>query len=179
MFSYRSCALVLLVVAATSSLSACTGRMLLRGMHGNRKTSQTAAATPNQFNVYFVKSKAASLQVTAVSRRVINRGDRLEQAVRELLDGPTSVEERAGLGTEIPRGTILLAVKRSGKDVELDLSRRFALSGGTTSFETRLEQLRRTVSQVCGQADVYLSVEGKRLNIEEGEGIEIHQPINR
>jgi spore germination protein GerM len=128
--------------------------------------------------VFFVQSHAQQLKLVPVDRKPFG-GDKLSQAVEELLSGPTTIEERAGLGTEIPRGTILLGVRHDGRNVELNLSRRFALTGGTTSFETRLEQLRRTVSAVAGQADVYLSVEGKRLNMEEGEGIEVPQPINR
>lgn len=99
-------------------------------------------------------------------------------AVEELLQGPSSNEEHSGLGTEIPRGTILLGVERNGANVELNLSRRFATGGGASSFETRIEQLRRTV-MTAADAPVYLSVEGKRLNISEGEGIEIRQPLNR
>lgn len=98
--------------------------------------------------------------------------------MEELLEGPTAREENAGLGTEIPRGTILIDLKHNAKNVELNLSRRFASGGGTDSFETRLEQLRRTVASAA-EAPVYLNVEGKRLNVSEGEGIEIKQPINR
>lgn len=183
---FQSSCLILAVVAG-SVLAGCNGRMMLHGMHGARHAFPSASAgimppvAPDprfQVSVWFVKNKLEKLAVVPVTRRVLS-GDRLQQAVADLLDGPNQAEEKAGLGSEIPRGTILLGVSRTGNKVDLNLSRRFAMSGGTTSFETRLEQLKRTVVQSCGQADVYLSVEGKRLNVEEGEGIEIHQPINR
>jgi spore germination protein GerM len=174
-----------LLMVAIILLGGCTGRTILHGMQGyhHLKVALPAAMpvppTVNRLCIWFVKSSSGEgLKIVPVVRGP-SGGDRLEQALHELLDGPSAAEERNGLGTEIPRGTILLSIKHSGHDIEVNLSRRFALDGGTTSFETRLEQLRKTVAQVAGQADVYLSVEGKRLNMEEGEGIEIHQPINR
>jgi spore germination protein GerM len=163
--------LTLVAVALTS----CTGRTIL---HGMRALPHSHTADARRVNVWFVKADSSGVHVVPVTRQV-GAGDHLEQSVRELLEGPNATEEGTGLGTEIPRGTLLLGISKSGANVELNLSRRFAMDGGTTSFETRLEQLKRTVMGVCGQSDVYLSVEGKRLNIEEGEGIEIHQPINR
>jgi spore germination protein GerM len=163
-------------------LSGCNGRRILHGSgkHYAKRTASTSCATgagPG-LNVWFVKSKASGLEMVSVIRKA-SRQDLLQQSVQELLEGPDAEEERAGLGTEIPRGTILLGMSRKGNDIEINLSRRFAAGGGSTSFLARLDQLRKTVSAPAGSNDVYLSVEGKRLNVEEGEGIEIHQPINR
>lgn len=169
--------LVLLVVATMST--ACTNRTILHGHNSTKRPSHaTAAAKKKGLSVWFVKPDEGEPKVVAVTRSVVNN-DPVRAAVEELLEGPSAREEHDGLGTEIPRGTILLGVEREGNDVELNLSRRFATGGGATSFETRLDQLRKTVADVAGSANVYLSVEGKRLNISEGEGIEIHQPINR
>jgi spore germination protein GerM len=140
----------------------------------NSNTESTARV----LKVWFVKPDAAGSRLASVDRKA-GQGDRLQQAVQELLEGPDNAEEHSGLGSEIPRGTILLGVKRKGNDVELNLSRRFASSGGSTSFLTRLDQLKKTISEPAGSSNVYLSVEGRRLNVEEGEGIEIRQPINR
>jgi spore germination protein GerM len=156
-------------------LSACTGRTIL---HGTRATSSHHPQHNNKIVVWFVKpANNGDPRLVSVAR-VVNSSDRLQAAVQELLEGPSAHEEHDGLGSEIPRGTILLDLKRSGKNVELNLSRRFASGGGTSSFETRLEQLRRTVA-TAAETPVYLNIEGKRLNIAEGEGIEIPQPINR
>jgi spore germination protein GerM len=177
------CSALLMVAVSLSILAGCAGRTILHGMRGSQHFKVALPGTlptgGSRISVWFVKPAGGDgLKIVPVVR-LPSGADHLEQAVHELLDGPTTAEERSGLGTEIPRGTILLSMRHSGNDIELNLSRRFALSGGTTSFETRLEQLRKTVAQLAGQANVYLSVEGKRLNIEEGEGIEIHQPINR
>lgn len=179
MLSIQSKRLALLTVAAVllASCSYLPSRTILHGMHaGKHKFLQ---AHDDQLKVWFVESTANGLNTVPVVRHKTSGADDLQQAVKELLDGPTHAEEKRGLGTEIPRGTVLISIERNGSAIELNLSKRFALSGGTTSFETRLQQLQKTVAQAERHANVYLDVEGKRLNIEEGEGIEIPQPINR
>lgn len=169
-----------LLAVSVFLLGGCNGRRILHGGKGRHLPSITVRTpkAPDKFNVWFVKSQPSGLIFVSVVRKT-GHGDRLKQAVEELLDGPSAVEEHSGLGTEIPRGTILIGVKRHENDVELNLSRRFATGGGSTSFLTRLDQLKKTVTEPAGANNVYLSVEGHRLNVEEGEGIEIHQPINR
>ena len=102
----------------------------------------------------------------------------MAEAVQQLLSGPTETESEAGLSSEIPKGTTLLGVKRADGDVELNLSKDFASSGGGTSLETRIEQLSRTVSTLAGSQKVYLDIEGERLSATAGDGLEIKQPIN-
>ena len=166
-----------LLVVSVSLLTSCNGRTIL---HGSRSVNRHApvAVVNKRVNVWFVKPDSAGSKVVPVSR-AWGHGDRLQQAVEDLLEGPSAKESSAGMASEIPRGTILLGVAHKGSAVELNLSRRFATGGGSDSFNTRLEQLRKTVAESAGSNDVFLSVEGKRLNISEGEGIEVHQPINR
>jgi spore germination protein GerM len=166
--------LVLLAVSLVL-LAGCAGRTVL---HGTKSHKQPTRVGRTRVAVWFVKGTSDGDPKLVAVTRPTNGADRLEAAVEELLEGPSAHEEHDGLGTEIPRGTILLDVKRGGGSIQLNLSRRFASGGGTTSFETRLAQLRRTVA-MAADAPVYLNVEGKRLDISEGEGIEIHQPINR
>ncbi len=59
------------------------------------------------------------------------------------------------------KGSVIIKSKDGGQ-IELNLSRRFASGGGASSFETRMEQLRRTVSAVAGSKKVYLNIEGER-----------------
>ena len=101
----------------------------------------------------------------------------MRECISELLYGPTQQEAQAGLGSEIPRGTVLIGVTKDDGRIELNLSRRFA-TGGEDSIATRLEQLRRTVAGAAGNRKVFLDVEGKRLTEAGGEGLEVKQPIN-
>lgn len=130
-----------------------------------------------EMKIWFVKPINDQLSLVPVLR-TLSGGDQLAEAVEQLLSGPTSTESDAGLSSEIPKGTTLLGVKRADGDVELNLSKTFASSGGGTSLETRIEQLSRTVSTLAGSQKVYLAIEGERLSASPGDGLEIKQPIN-
>ena len=130
-----------------------------------------------EMKIWFVKPINDQISLVPVLRK-LSGSDQLAEAVEQLLSGPTSTESDAGLSSEIPKGTTLLGVKRSAGDVELNLSKNFASSGGGTSLETRIEQLSRTVSTLAGSQKVYLAVEGERLSATTGDGLEIKQPIN-
>lgn len=168
----------ILVVILTGSLLGCAGRKVLQ--------SDMATDVPpvinedsdeqRQIHVWFVRTKGEELELVPALRSV-SSGHQVEDAVRELLRGPNEDESNLGLASEIPKGTVLIDVQRRAGDISLNLSRRFVSGGGTASFETRLEQLKRTLSEVSDPRKVYLDVEGKRLLIA-GEGLEIKQPIN-
>lgn len=83
------------------------------------------------------------------------------------------------LSSEVPAGTKLLDVVENPADgsITINLSKEFAAGSGPSSFEARLEQVRRTVWGVVGTQPVYLNVEGQRLEAS-GDGLEVRQPIN-
>ncbi|MBX9951569.1 MAG: GerMN domain-containing protein [Candidatus Obscuribacterales bacterium] len=161
-------------------LTGCAERKILTGsadpqqMHA--EPTVQAELVGNTAEVWFVKPGSETLDLVKVSRKLSGK-DKLEAALIELLHGPTGEEEAQGLATEIPKGTILLGVRAIDDDYEIDLSRRFAASGGGASMETRMEQLKRTVVSVVGEHKVFLNVEGKRL-VASSDGLEIQQPIN-
>lgn len=156
-------------------LTGCTQRTILTG---NSSTADSTAPENNQVIVWFVRTTEGGTRFVAVKRP--QRGnDRLTAALHELLRGPSDKEIQQGLGSEIPRGTILLGVQHKKGNLEVDLSRRFASGGGSDTIEARLSQLQRTVESNDEKGDVYLNVEGERLTMTMGEGIEVPQPINR
>lgn len=168
-------ALVSLLVGVMS-LSSCTQtRTFLQDVE---KPLATASLT--SLDLCFVKSKDGDVKLINVKRKAgILRKNKLETAVRALLDGPTAEESADGYGSEIPRGTILLGMNESDGNIELNLSHRFASNGGVDSIETRLAQIARTVKTVVGNQPVFLNVEGRRLTMTPGEGVEVQQPINQ
>ena len=150
------------------SLTSCTSRTVLSG---------TDTDSGDRLKVWFAKQAGDDLRLVPVWRQS-SSSDRLKEAVEELLKGPSDQEIASGLGSEIPRGTILLGTAPAGNDVELNLSRRFASGGGARSLETRIDQLSRTVADCAGDKKVFLSVEGERIYTAAGEGLEIKQPLN-
>jgi spore germination protein GerM len=163
------------LLCSVQILTGCTERTILTG---ETDTAGSAAPAKNRVIVWFVRTTEGGTRFVAV-KRPFRGEDRLTAAIQELLDGPTEDELKSGLGSEIPRGTILLAVKHKKGNIELDLSRRFASGGGSDTIEARLSQLERTVESNAEKGDVYLNVEGGRLTMTMGEGIEVPQPINR
>ncbi|MBS2001088.1 MAG: GerMN domain-containing protein [Candidatus Obscuribacterales bacterium] len=130
-----------------------------------------------EMKIWFVKPAHDEVSLVPVIR-TLTHSDQLAEAVEQLLSGPTATEKDSGLSSEIPKGTTLLGVKRTDGEVELNLSKDFASSGGGTSLETRIEQLSRTVSDLAGSQKVYLAIEGERVSAAEFDGLEIKQPIN-
>jgi len=162
-------AVIFSLVAPALVLAACTSRTVL--------DDSTGSVAADEIHVWFVKPAGEELRLVQV-RRSHAPGSKLRAAVTELLSGPTAFEMKQGLDTEIPRGTILIGLNENGSTIELNLSRRFASGGGSSSLETRLEQLSRTVKEAAGARPVFLDVEGERLTTAAGEGLEIRQPIN-
>lgn len=146
----------------------------------NTKTEKVEAVveTPQSkdVQVWFAKTKDKELHTVAVSRPI--RGDnRLKATIEELLHGPNAEEEKEGLLSEIPKGTILLGISEKEGNIEIDLSKRFS-SGSVSSMQTRLDQLTKTASPLVNNKKIYLNVEGNRLDAAEFDGLEIKQPIN-
>ncbi len=130
----------------------------------------------NDVEIYFAKKNGDELDLVAVHRPI--RGDnRLNATLEELLRGPTPDEEKSGLLSEIPKGTILLGIKEKEGECEIDLSKRFS-TGSVSSMQTRLDQLIKTVTPLADDQKIYLDVEGKRLEASSFDGLEIKQPIN-
>jgi len=171
----------LTLAIAASMLSSCG--FFPMGNGGGPRAMKSVTAEPyvprgKDLKVFFVREANNQLDIVPISRPKYS-SDALTGAIEELLQGPDNNEVSKGVGTEIPRGTILLGIKRSGDNIELNLSKRFAASAGPTSMETRLEQLSRTVKAVEGDVDVYVNIEGERLTATSADGLEIAQPINQ
>ncbi len=164
---------------SVSTLSSCSGVFPIPGGTSEKVVTANVAPTRarSEVQIWFTKVNGADLELVPVSRRVA-QGDALEFAVGELLKGPTPAESDTGIASEIPKGAILLGSTHEGDSIELNLSKRFATGGGSTSFTTRMEQLARTVKEVAGTSKVYLNVEGQRLLESAGDGLEVKQPIN-
>lgn len=130
----------------------------------------------DEVEIYFAKKNGEELELVAVHRPI--RGDnQLKDTIEELLRGPTPEEEKSGLLSEIPKGTILLGIKDGEGEAEIDLSKRFS-TGSISSMQTRLDQMTKTVSPLASEKKIYLDVEGKRLDASSFDGLEIKQPIN-
>lgn len=83
------------------------------------------------------------------------------------------------LTSTIPVGTKLLSAKILADGVHVDLSKEFTQGFGATSMIGRLGQVVYTATAQNPDAPVWISVEGKKLEVLGDVGVEIRQPITR
>jgi hypothetical protein len=105
--------------------------------------------------------------------------ENLRAAFGELLAGGKSATKGSQDATPIPAGTQLLSLKIEPDGVHIDLSSQFTSGGGATSMQSRLAEILYTATSFDPNANVWLSIEGKKLEVLGGEGIEVPQPLTR
>ncbi|MGB7893730.1 MAG: GerMN domain-containing protein [Microcoleus sp.] len=128
--------------------------------------------------VYWVKDASGKFEgvPTKVAVKQADKPDAaLQAAFTSLLAGPKD----GTVSSEIPNGTKLrgLSVKNDG--VYVDLSAEFTSGGGSNSMTGRLGQVIYTATSLQPNTKVWISVEGKPLELLGGEGLEVAQPSTR
>lgn len=101
--------------------------------------------------------------------------DLLASAFESLL----STQTNSAASNAIPSGTLLRSLTIESDGVHVDLSREFTTGGGSASITGRLGQILYTATSLDPNAQVWISVEGKPLEVLGGEGLEIPQPLTR
>jgi spore germination protein GerM len=61
----------------------------------------------------------------------------------------------------------------------VDLSREFEQGGGSNSMQSRLLQVVYTATTFEPTAEVFLTIEGKKLETLGGEGVDVPSPLTR
>ncbi|WP_373540511.1 GerMN domain-containing protein [Chamaesiphon sp.] len=83
------------------------------------------------------------------------------------------------LTSTIPVGTKLLSAKVLSDGIHIDLSKEFTQGYGATSMIGRLGQVVYTATADNPDAPVWITVEGKKLEVLGDVGAEVRQPITR
>ncbi len=83
------------------------------------------------------------------------------------------------LTSTIPEGTKLISSKILADGIHIDLSKEFTKGFGATSMIGRLGQVVYTATAQNPDAPVWITVEGKKLEVLGDVGVEIRQPITR
>ena len=140
---------------------------------------QPAQPTATQtVQVYWVKDVGGKFQgvPTTLALKEVDRPDTtLQAAFNSLLAGPKD----AKVYSEIPKGTKLRSLSVKNEGVYVDLSGEFISGGGSSSMSSRLGQVIYTATSLKPNAKVWISVEGKPLELLGGEGLEVAQPSTR
>lgn len=137
----------------------------------------TQAPTEQTVQVYWLKAlnntiEPASSPVTIAAQQP---DAVLEAAFQKMLAGSDNPE----LTSTVPSGTKLRDVQVKEDGVHVDLSEEFTSGGGSTSMTGRLAQVIYTATTLNPEAPVWISVEGKPLDVLGGEGLIVDQPMTR
>ncbi|MEG4073135.1 GerMN domain-containing protein [Microcoleus sp. Pol14C2] len=128
--------------------------------------------------VYWVKDASGKFEgvPTKVAVKQADKPDAaLQAAFNSLLAGPKD----GTVSSEIPKGTKLRGLRVKNDGVYVDLSAEFTSGGGSNSMTGRLGQVIYTATSLKPNTKVWISVEGKPLELLGGEGLEVAQPSTR
>lgn len=144
----------------------------IRGNNG----PDNSLANGTQVDLYFSHSEGDDIVLVPSPRILKNnlKGEALlEWTTEALLHGPDKKDSLAGLYSEIPKGTRLIDITQGEDGWRLNLSGQFTSGGGANSMQLRLAELSKTVEALELQQAVILVVEGRKVSLLGGEGVEV------
>ena len=133
----------------------------------------------DETSVYFLKTNGESAKLESTKKEFSSDSDRFKAAIEALFSGPSRLEKIAGVYSEIPANTKLLGIKEDKNSYTINISDDFEIGGGADSMRTRVKQLVTTATKAANGKDVYLEINGKKVEYIGGEGIIILQPLQR
>lgn len=128
-------------------------------------------------SLYWLTSADNSIYYVQQERRVraFDTQEAIRLALEELIAGPRDPH----LTTAIPPQTRVLDVRVEGNDIFLNFSPEFTQGGGSTAMMSRIAQVLYTATSQNPGARVWISVEGRALEVLGGEGLILDQPLTR
>jgi spore germination protein GerM len=144
---------------------------------------QPSQVPQTSVNVYGVEPTDKGVKAVAtnipVKEPTKSAEENLREAFGELLNNKAMGKKGAKVVSTIPKGTKLLSLKTEADGVHIDLSKDFTTGGGSTSMQARLAQVLFTATSFDTNANVWLSIEGQKLEVLGGEGVEVPYPLTR
>lgn len=133
----------------------------------------------NFVSVAFVGTNTKGETVYKIIKRPYDKknGSKVDFAIKELLKGPSFVENHQGLSSEIPADVKINSIKETKDRVTIDLNDSFQNGGGTNSIYERMFQLIKTANKNT-KKPVFLNINGIQADVIGGDGIMITQPLN-
>lgn len=141
----------------------------------------TTKAVQLQPQTYWLKVEDGKI-LLAPQQIVVQSGVTAEVALKAALNNLLANPKTANLSSTIPVGTRLLSLRVTPEGIYVDLSSEFSQGGGSTSMTYRVAQIIYTATSLDSQAQVFLSVNGQKIDEDHplgGEGIILRQPTTR
>lgn len=161
-----------------------TGTQETSGQANPNSTGESDASTSaaeQSVEVYWLAIAADGGQIklaanpTAIQPSTDSPENVIKASLQQLLAGP----KESTLTTTIPKGTELQSLRVQEDGIHVDLSQEFTRGGGSASMQGRLAQVLYTATSQDPNARVWLSINGKPLEVLGGEGLILDQPLTR
>lgn len=130
--------------------------------------------------VYFVKLNESSerLYLTPVARKV--GGDAvLENAIKELIRGPSSGEKKKGYLTAVPGDLRINGIRIKNKTAEIDFNGAIEKGATGSILLNRIDQIVYTATQFDNVTGVVIRINGQTRQTLGSDGLSISGPLNR
>lgn len=141
--------------------------------------SEKSSKNDREAEIYFLTENGQNAKLATTKKEFRSSSDKFRSTMEALFSGPNGFEKIAGVYSEIPPDTKLLGIKEDAKSYTINISEDFTQGGGADSMKIRVKQLVTTATQAADGKDVYLEIEGERVEYIGGEGIMILQPLQR
>jgi spore germination protein GerM len=130
--------------------------------------------------VYFIKidDRTEKVSLSPVQRKVVEK-EQVQDALRELIEGPSGAEQRKGFVTALPGNLRLRSVQIKNKMAVLDFNAALGEGAGGTILLNRLDQIVYTATQFQGIQRVEITINGRRQKTLGADGLSISGPLHR
>ncbi|BAZ08062.1 GerMN domain-containing protein [Calothrix sp. NIES-3974] len=146
---------------------------------GHQSPSGSIAGVEQTVNIYLIKDSGTNLVLVPFPVQVKVSKDNPSQALEAVFNRLMTVKNDGDTSSTIPEGTKLLGVRVENDGIHVNLSEEFTSGGGSASMTGRLGQVIYTATTFNANANVFIEVNGKRLEVLGGEGLELDQPLTR
>lgn len=146
------------------------------------KTEKPAVIEETTFNVrlWFLRfdEKTEKVRLVSVKRKVVG-DNRVEAALKKLLEGPTADENNQDYLTALPKNLKLRNVEVRDRIAEVDFSDVLGTGAAGTILMNRLDQIVYTATQFDDIDGVSILINGKKQNMLGSDGLSIQGVLRR
>jgi spore germination protein GerM len=182
------------VIAALSAAVVAVGGVVALYSTNNFQTPSTPQVTqsPNSnsqnnqnptneqtANIYLLKDNGKGFVLTPLPVKIAASKDKPDEFLTATFSSLLTAKNDGDTSSVIPPGTKILGVKVEKETVRVNLSEQFTSGGGSASMIGRVGQVVYTATTLNPESQVYISVNGKQLDVLGGEGLELDQPLTR
>lgn len=148
----------------------------------DRTVKKEAAERPgtDEVKVYFVRfnEKSEKMYLAPVARNVPG-GALLENAMKELIKGPTPAEKKKGHLSAVPPGLRVNSIRVRNRSAEIDFNGAIEQGANGSILINRIDQIVYTATQFPNVKSVIIKINGKQKQTLGPDGLSIGGPLHR